>query len=49
MNIFVPEYIALAIVLLIFGYHALKKLASHDEPDGQDMKNHQRTREHTRH
>lgn len=31
MNIFVPEYITLVIVLLVFGYHMLKDLTSDDE------------------
>jgi hypothetical protein len=45
MSIFVPEYTVLAIVLLIFGYHALKKPASDDGAKKKEAKKHQRMSE----
>jgi hypothetical protein len=45
MSIFVPEYTVLAIVLLFFGYHALKELSSDDGPEKKEAEKHQRTGE----
>jgi Sec-independent protein translocase protein TatA len=45
MSIFVPEYTVLAIVLLIFGYHALKELPSDDGAEKKEAEKHQRTNE----
>lgn len=45
MSIFVPEYSVLAIVLLIFGYHALKELTAADGAEKKEVKKHQRTNE----
>lgn len=45
MSIFVPEYTVLAIVLLIFGYHALRELGSDARPGAHQAKKRQRTNE----
>ena len=44
MSLFVPEYIAFGVVLLVFIYHVVKELIATHTSDEERMNNHQRTR-----